>query len=378
MHDKRVLHVIATLGPGGAEAFAANLCAALQRGGTQVSLYLMAGVRGDRGEHLLRMLEAEGVAVHGKEQRSAWSLSNITSLMRLIFSGSPNVIHAHLYSAEVLVALVAALGGFPRRRLVRTLHSSNIVGTRSPWITRRLDARFGVSVACGPAVHSAYQSMYGDEYRTRLHLINNGVEVDMYYSASEKKRLRHKLGLPVEGKLIVNVAGFRGDTLRTSIKGQDVLLDAMAAIRGARTDVFLLLLGDGPLLSEAKAYAKACGIDDEVIFLGAVPDVRDYLAAADVFCLPSRYEGLPISLLEAAASGLPVAASDIPEVAALNRDFPWFLAKPCDAGELASAILDAVDVDGLDIARYRQAVSDSFDISSCGREYSRLYNEIAS
>ena len=102
-------------------------------------------------------------------------------------------------------------------------------------------------------------------------------------------------------------------------KGHSVLLDAIARLRDHGTTVQLDLVGDGTRLEALQWQARELGIDDRVTFSGAVGQdrIREHYRRADVFCLPSLGEGIPVVLMEALAMGLPAIASNtmgIPEL----------------------------------------------------------------
>jgi glycosyltransferase involved in cell wall biosynthesis len=99
-------------------------------------------------------------------------------------------------------------------------------------------------------------------------------------------------------------------------KGLDVLISACAAVQKGGRRCQLLLVGDGPERAKLEAQANEGGDPGMVRFIGAVDDVEPYLRASDLFALPSRFEGLSVSLLEAMALGMPCIASDI----AANRE----------------------------------------------------------
>ena len=98
-------------------------------------------------------------------------------------------------------------------------------------------------------------------------------------------------------------------------KGLDVLLDAIASIRRDQPNIVLLLAGrDGNRTAALRYQATRLGLDDNVRFLGARDDIPDLMVAADVFVLPSRWEGLPGAVIEAMALETPVVATDLPGV----------------------------------------------------------------
>ncbi|TML14192.1 MAG: glycosyltransferase family 4 protein [Actinobacteria bacterium] len=114
---------------------------------------------------------------------------------------------------------------------------------------------------------------------------------------------RARFGIPADATVLLNVGNLSAQ------KNQQILITAMADI----PDAILAIAGDGPLAAEL-AYA-AHGVGDRVRLIGRVPidEIADVYAMADVFVFPSRYEGRPLALLEAATAGLPILASPIPE-----------------------------------------------------------------
>ncbi len=132
-------------------------------------------------------------------------------------------------------------------------------------------------------------------------------------------------------------------------KGFDVLVRAFASVRRQCPDARLLLAGrDGAATPELIAQVSALGLEDAVEFLGARGDIADLLCAADVFPFPSRWEGMPGSVLEAMALEIPIVASDIPPVRELIPDKNYARFVPVgDVDALSSEILAAIrDTDG--------------------------------
>ena len=123
-------------------------------------------------------------------------------------------------------------------------------------------------------------------------------------------------------------------------KGHDILLRALPAVRAAAGPIALTLLGDGPERAALQSLAAALGVAETVRFGGVVPDVAPYLAGAAAFVLPSRYEGMPLALLEAMAAGVPVVASAVPGNRQVVRDgVDGLLVPPEDPQALAAGIV---------------------------------------
>jgi glycosyltransferase involved in cell wall biosynthesis len=123
-------------------------------------------------------------------------------------------------------------------------------------------------------------------------------------------------------------------------KGINHLFDAWVLVTREFPDARLVMLGDGPLFEEMRQYATRLGIDGTVDFCGHVTDVSEQLKGGDIFVLPSLMEGMPNSLLEAMASGLPVVATSIGGVTDIVcHGENGILVQPADSGDMARGIL---------------------------------------
>jgi glycosyltransferase involved in cell wall biosynthesis len=134
------------------------------------------------------------------------------------------------------------------------------------------------------------------------------------------------------------------------VKGVDVLLKAFALIHNEVPDVALVLVGDGPLLSEQKALATRLGIGHRVVFRGEVAhsDVPEFFAKCALFVLPSRSEGFSITLLEAAYHGRPIVCTRVggsPEL--ISNGINGLLVEPDDPAEMAAQMLTILRNEGL-------------------------------
>jgi glycosyltransferase involved in cell wall biosynthesis len=218
--------------------------------------------------------------------------------------------------------------------------------------------------------------------RERIALIHHGVDTERFRPAEPRERgaLRRSLGLP-RGVLAV----FTGRLLRG--KGLETLLAAFEAVASARPDVHLVLVGsgEGQALSvedELRADVRARGLDHRVVFAGRQDAVEGHLRAADVFVFPSVFEALGISLVEAAACGLPAVASRTGGIVDVVEDGrSGFLVTPGRANELASALASLVS----DASR-REAMGDRarkvalirFDERDAALRYRALFRQVGS
>ncbi|MHC4474174.1 MAG: glycosyltransferase family 4 protein [Planctomycetota bacterium] len=201
------------------------------------------------------------------------------------------------------------------------------------------------------------------------------VDKSIFYPCDEisKYRIKTKLGLAS-----ASIVAFSGRLVET--KGVGILLQAWRKIVEDCKDILLLILGGGELEEELKQQSRAFGIENSVKFCGIVDNVRDHLVASDLFAFPSLREGLPNSVLEAMACGLPVVSTRIGGVVDLIRDGEnGLLVEPGNVDQLADALkrlicdteyASALGNNALKTAR------ENHDIDVVAGKYIELYAEL--
>ena len=160
--------------------------------------------------------------------------------------------------------------------------------------------------------------------------------------------------------------------MRRGQKAHDVLIEAFAKAFEGDPDCILVMVGDGPSRQEAETLVQSLDIKGVTFFLGQQPEPWIALKAADVFCFPSRYEGLPNVLLEAASCELPVVASDIPEIRDLCPGDAWLLRLVDDIHAFALA-LRRIHEKNVDFSVKAREVATEFtekySMKTCARKY---------
>lgn len=364
-----VAQIIAKLCAGGAESFLVDLAIAQRDQGHRVAVYLIMGSVDERGRVLEQRLRDAGipVVVEGGSVKSPRSLLHLSRWLR---RERPDVIHAHLPASEILVPL-ALLGSSHRPALVRTLHETFFPRTGwRPRALRVLGGNFDATIGCSQPVEASYRSSAVFSPRSPATYIENGIG---FPEAAPPSPMRRHAGGPIE---FLMIGAFRGASLATGSKGHDVALRAFARALEGNPDLRLTMAGGGPLLGEAKALANALKLGDRVRFLGIVPDARALLASHDALLMPSRYEGLPIVVLEAAGAGCPIVASDIPEIRSHDAGYGWHYASSGNSDAVAQAMLEcARDIEGA--AQKARSIAPSirerFSIARCAQRYLALY-----
>lgn len=270
-------------------------------------------------------------------------LGGTVACARLVRRTVPDVVHGHWVIPTGLIALIGSrLAGRPP--VVVTAHRKDIVVALSGSRMARFLARFTFMRADQViAVSHALRDTLVEELDidvSRIDVVPMGVDADVF-APSDRAEARARLAIPQHTRLILFVGGL------IPVKGVRELIEAMPSIEPSNPAVLLALAGHGPLAGELRSRAQALGQAQRVRLLGPVPheELPVWMNAADVFVLPSRSEGLPVCLMESAAVGLPMVATDVggsSEV--LSLDERNVAIAPGDISGLAqavSAVLDA-------------------------------------
>jgi glycosyltransferase involved in cell wall biosynthesis len=247
-------------------------------------------------------------------------------------------VHAHWAIPQgTVAAAIKATSGLP---FVTTCHGADIYGFsgRLPralkrWSLRRSDAVTVVSRALGDEVEAL-----GVE-QDKLHVMPMGVDTSLFSPNARSSELRRRRG---DGPLILFVGRL------SPKKGVPHLIDAAPEILRAIPETTILIVGDGPCAPELKEQATRLGLQEKVVFEGAVAHdaLPSYFASADVFVAPSIVapdgdtEGLSVVVLEAMASGCPVVATDVGGIDEALKDGETGLIIPAgDSAALAEAVV---------------------------------------
>lgn len=362
----RVLEVTTELKPAGAERVVFDLATRLPSLGIRASV---AAVRG-RDDPLAARLRAAGVEVFELDLRGKWDLPRAARLVPI--ARRFDLIHAHLFHADVLSRLAGRVAGVP------------VVSTYQVVEGRRLPLRFAADRATGRLARlftCISEDVRRFVRRTMRHaaartvVVRSGVDVAAIRAgagAAPAARVRAEIGA---GERPIVLAVARLDRQ----KGLDLLIRALPAVRAASPSVVLALAGDGPERAALADLAARLGVGDAVRFLGHRTDVPALLGAATVFCLPSRWEGLGLAALEAMAAGAPVVATAVPGLREAVGP-AGVLVPPEDPAALASALaalLTSPDRRAALAAAGSRRVEAQFRVERMVEEYADIFRRVA-
>lgn len=351
----KIAHLTDSMEMGGAEKLISLLCRWQRERGHEPSVHCLYSV-GTLGEEL----RSEGFEVisHSAAKLGGRAASVSHELKR----GRPDVVHCHNATAAILGAIPARMAGV--ERLVVTRH-----GNVAPPYALRRELKFAfASRWCDWVVavcDQARSNLLAAPFAARQKIVR-------IFNAAVAPHSNGHQPLAKRGLTLLHVARL------TPAKDQETLLKAFAIARTKEPNVQLWIVGDGPLRTKLENTARLLGLEDEITFFGEQANVSPFLAAADLFVLSSIREGIPISLLEALAAGLPAVVTDVggmSEVARLSDAVRT--APPSDSAALAAAINKMMQ-SREELPRLakvaRQCFAENFTLDRMASEYMSLYS----
>jgi len=309
-------------------------------------------------------------------------------LIRLVRKYQIDIIQTHLLQG--LDFLVATLHFLEKRPSIYwTIHNYNFMLQRDDlprfqWLLRpkRFAYRLLYSlftpwidgvIAVSGEVKEAITQTIGPKIKHKTMVICNGVDLDRYQRPVNKQLIQKTLCLAEDAQLMLVVAMLKEQ------KGHRYLIDAAAKVVPQFPDLYILLVGDGILMKELQAQTKALGLEKQILFLGTREDIPDLLAGSDFFVLPSLWEGLPMSLIEAMAAGLPIIATEVSgSKQVMVPGVTGLLIPPGDSQKLAEAIVEILShpQQATEMGRAaQQRVEDEYSASKQAREHIALYQQ---
>jgi glycosyltransferase involved in cell wall biosynthesis len=322
----RVLHVLNTLETGGAEYLVLNLARCIDHQRFELSVCSLQG-DGEIGEELRRL----GLRTFTLGRRRGLDPSLVPRLIALVRGHGIDVVHTHNVAPWLYAGVAARLGG---AAVCHTEHSSLFPEQRALMRAERALAMVTRAVICdGEEVRRQLVQVQGLSPRNVV-TIHNGVDTALYGRPTDRVERRRALGLGDDGPVVGTVARLQ------PVKDQATLLAAFARVAAALPGARLVLVGDGAERAALEQQARGPELAGRVVFLGRRADVADILPAFDLFALSSRSEGLPLTLLEAMAAGLPCVATAVGAVSeAVTDGTTGLLVPPGDPEALAAAML---------------------------------------
>lgn len=312
-------------------------------GGTEIATYNMAKYLSRTGHeiHVITSLD-KGLPreyvdnkfyVHRVRVMRYPILTNMTfalSSLIKIYEINPDILHCQ--------SIFSGIAGFSIKKVLKIPYIIYGRGSdvNSNWILKNRVSRITLGNADSiVALSSDMKEKLAKIGGKNICIIPNGIDLENYGNQC-RNEMRNKMKIRPADKIIIYVGRLH------QIKGIEYLIKALEILKVQSFDFKLLVVGYGDRKSELEKMASNLGLEDEIIFVGKVPnsDVPKYLSAADIFVLPSLSEGFPTVILEAMASGLPIIATNVGAATdIIENGKNGFLVEPKDSKEIAHKIL---------------------------------------
>lgn len=346
----RVLQVATYMGRGGLESMIMNYYRHIDREKVQFDFLVHRQERAAFDDEI----ESLGGIIYRLPRLVPWSKSYLSALNRF-FDEHPEykVVHVHQDCLSSVILKVAVQHNVS----VRVAHShsanqdKNLKYPVKLWYKRFIPQYATNLFACGK---DAGDWMFGG---ASYQIINNAIDVAAYaYDPTKRQEMRRRLGL--ENDFTIGHVGRFNQP-----KNHPFLIDIFAALLKKEPNAVLLLAGGGEDMPKIQAKAHALGITEYVRFLGVRSDVADLMQAMDVFVFPSLYEGLPVTMVEAQAAGLPCIISDkVPPECILTEGLVDVLPLSAEPEIWAAKILEKKNLPRTD--RRNEIAAHGFDITT--------------
>jgi len=366
--QKVAIQLVSTGGYYGAERALVELATYLRDQGWHSHV---VALEGQGAAEIVARAAERGVSAEAFVPNGRLGLWPMLVKLRQVLARYPGaVLHSHGYKPDILLALARV----PRRFACLATCHNWISETVKMRLLEALDKRalraFDRVVAVSDEI--AGKLIGSGISRDAVSVIDNGIAV-VPADPGARSRICAEFDVPLDGKILLHL----GRLARS--KRIDLLLQAMSALPPA-LKTQLLLVGDGDERERLVDRVRQLGLDGRVHFCGYRRDVRQLLAAADVFALSSEKEGLPISILEAMAAGCPIIATRvgaIPRVLEGGRD--GWLVPVNDPDALRGALLEALANPEVARTRARSALAkfaSGYSRDSMGERYLELYERV--
>lgn len=361
----RVLHIVGNMSAGGMESLIMNWYRNIDRDKIQFDFLVHSKSEA--------FYESEIIAFGGKVYHLSFSddkkaLKYIQDLNGFFNTHKEyKIVHGHHAAFGCFYLSAAKNAGVPFR--IAHSHNGDFSRTLRGVIVHLLSRCYkypsNIKFACS-AVAGNY--MFGKN--ATFSIINNGIDTQRFaFSEADREMMRECLG--INGKtVLVHVGRFHDQ------KNHTFLIDVFEEVHTRINDSVLLLIGTGPLQTEIKTKVDSKGLSESVMFLNNRNDVEKILCASDVFVFPSLYEGLPLTLVEAQASGLPIICSDKITAETKLADHYYSLSLNDSAHRWADEVIKVLTIQYDRKLEYLQVKNQGYDTHDVATRMQKIYEDM--
>ena len=354
----KVFHIIPTLGVGGAEKLVTDIGLNINKEKFSITIITLYK---NENSIFLEDLKKHNINVIELNKRKGPDLSLILKFNKLFKKDKPDVINTHLYVTPY-VCIPAILQKVKIK--IHTVH--NIATKELPWkfriIMKMIYHFFGfVPIAISDYIKDTIQKEYNLK-SNEIECIYNGIDTNKFIC---NQKYIHN-----DNIVFINVARM------SEAKKQILLIEAFKLVNDKYKNTRLHIVGDGKLRKKIEDKIRELGLEEKVILRGIRKNISKELNNASVFVLSSEYEGLPLSVLEAMASGLPIITTDAGGVIDIvKNNINGIIVQKNNIQALADAMIKICENDNCikKMGNESYLLSKMYDIKKMAKEYENLY-----
>jgi glycosyltransferase involved in cell wall biosynthesis len=354
----KVLQIIPSFGVGGAEKLVLDYLTYFDKDKVEIKAISMYGNKDTIHD---RIIKEKGLDVIYLNKKPGLDLSMVPQIRKVVKEFKPNIIHTHMNSMKYV-----SLSVMNNReiKLFHTIH--NEPEKDATGVDKILNTLAFKYLGCTPIALSdelidKVNSFYDVNHTIAL---KNGIYLDNFKNIkASQEDIRNKLNLPEDSFVIGHVGRF------SKQKNHDYIVDIFKKFSELNEDSYLILVGDGELKSKINQKVEELGLAKKVRFLGIRQDIPELIKCMDVFLFPSFYEGFPITLIEAQATGVRCVISDSIDKRAVLSDNTVSLGLDEHIERWCKVIKDN-SIKGTPIDKL-----DSYDIKKIIKELEELYRK---
>lgn len=356
MKEVKVMQIIPNLGLAGAEIMVENLASALVKEGynsTVVSLYSEHSAITDR-------LETNDITVVYLGKKGGIDLKVVLRLYKLFLKEQPYIVHTHRFAMQYVIP-AAVMAKIPIK--IHTVH--NVADKEVSKAKRKLHSFFYRYFKVTPvAISPLIQESIAMEYNL------SKAKIPMIFNGLDLRKCTPKINYKANNITILHVGRF------SEQKNHEYIIENFKIVNDKLPNTTLQLIGFGELEDEMKYKVKSLNLDCSVEFLGLKTNVYPYFNSADIFILPSLWEGMPITLIEAMATGLPIIATEVGGIPDMIENEKSGIIIQGNDNDLSRALIRLIEDETIreKFGQAAKKTSEKYSDLQMAKEYSRLYS----
>jgi glycosyltransferase involved in cell wall biosynthesis len=362
---KNILFIIQTFGTGGSENLVLDICKNLDK--SQFRAYAIGLVDGK----LRKCFERENIKTLCLDKKRFDKIRIIIDIKKFIMRNNINIINAHHLTPFIYGSIASYL---TIKSIYYTVHTSQEVTylTRFWKFVGKILIKFSTgTIAISQGTFNAILDTFKIS-NDNVELIINAIDCSKFENDLDIARKKREIGISETMKIIGCVANLRRQ------KNHANLLKAYKIIRREHSKTCLLIVGEGVQETNLKRLVKDLNIEEDVYFLGARLDVPELMKIMDVYCLASYFEGLPLTLLEAMASEIPVVGTNVDGIKeVIKHENNGLLAEndnEIDLSKCIQKILNDVELRNRLVKNAKEILINTYSKDKWVKKYENLFN----